>query len=69
MVGYVESVYFGDDGGVALRVLRLHFFRGVPIHQRGGDFFPVSLVNAVVAHAVAIYLIFPDQLEAAVFEH
>ena len=61
----VESGSLGDGGsGTVLFV----FFGGGPVDQRRGEFFPFVALGAHVAHAVALYFIFADQLVGAVFE-
>src|SRR5581483_81338 len=53
-------------GGLFLRGVGLG--GGVPINHRGGKLLPVGALEAVVADAVAVALVFADDLEAAVLE-
>ena len=63
----------GTDFSFKLRILRglfsFGFVRGIPIDQRGGNFFPLRALDAPVPHAVALHGIFARQLKRSILQN
>ena len=64
----IAFLNFFDVGFGLVFLLGFGFLRGIPIDERGGDFFPLGALNAVIADRVAFLLVAADELEAAVFQ-